>query len=135
MLEDKKLKAFVPTIEPEKAKDFYMNVLGLKIMSEDNYGMEFFTNGGMLRITTVQKLTPQPFTVLGWDVDNLPSVIKSLVQKGVKFERYNFIEQDVVGIWTAPGGVRVAWFKDPDGNLLSLSEMVNSTDDSTIIRN
>ena len=135
MLEDKKLKAFVPTIEPEKEKDFYMNVLGLKLMSEDNYGMEFFTNGGMLRITTVQKLTPQPFTVLGWDVDNLPSVMKSLVQKGVKFERYNFIEQDVVGIWTAPGGVRVAWFKDPDGNLLSLSEMVNSTDDSTIIRN
>jgi len=60
-------------------------------------------------------------------VVDLPSVILSLAKKGIEFERYNFIEQDIVGIWTAPGGVRVAWFKDPDGNLLSLSEMVNST--------
>ena len=135
MLEDKKLKAFVPTVDPEKSRDFYMNVLGLTLLSEDQYGMEFISNGAMLRITTVQKLTPQPFTVLGWDVVDLPSVILSLAKKGIEFERYNFIEQDIVGIWTAPGGVRVAWFKDPDGNLLSLSEMVNSTDDSTIIRN
>jgi len=127
MLEDKKLKAFVPTVDPEKSRDFYMNVLGLTLLSEDQYGMEFISNGAMLRITTVQKLTPQPFTVLGWDVVDLPSVILSLAKKGIEFERYNFIEQDIVGIWTAPGGVRVAWFKDPDGNLLSLSEMVNST--------
>jgi len=126
MLEDKNLKAFIPTVEPEKAKNFYTNVLGLKLTSEDNYGMEFTTNGALLRITIVNKLTPLPFTVLGWDVDNLPSMILSLVKAGVEFERYNFLEQDDLGIWVAPGGVKVAWFKDPDGNLLSLTEYVNS---------
>ena len=126
MLEDKKLKAFIPTMHPEKAKDFYVNVLGLKLMSEDQYGMEFTTNGALLRITMVNKLTPHPFTVLGWDVDNLPSMILSLIKAGVEFERYNFLEQDDLGIWVAPGGVKVAWFKDPDGNLLSLTEYVNS---------
>ena len=126
MLEDKNLKAFIPTVEPEKAKNFYTNVLGLKLTSEDNYGMEFTTNGALLRITIVNKLTPHPFTVLGWDVDNLPSMILSLVKAGVEFERYNFLEQDDLGIWMAPGGVKVAWFKDPDGNLLSLTEYVNS---------
>jgi len=126
MLEDKNLKAFIPTVEPEKAKNFYTNVLGLKLTSEDNYGMEFTTNGALLRITIVNKLTPHPFTVLGWDVDNLPSMILSLVKAGVEFERYNFLEQDDLGIWVAPGGVKVAWFKDPDGNLLSLTEYVNS---------
>ena len=126
MLEDKNLKAFIPTVEPEKAKNFYTNVLGLKLTSEDNYGMEFTTNGALLRITIVNKLNPHPFTVLGWDVDNLPSMILSLVKAGVEFERYNFLEQDDLGIWVAPGGVKVAWFKDPDGNLLSLTEYVNS---------
>ena len=129
MLGDKKLKAFIPTIDPERAKEFYMNVLGLKLMSEDYYGMEFYSNGTLLRINKVNKLNPHPFTVLGWDVEDLSSVIGSLSRAGVNFERYNFLEQDTIGIWTAPGGVKVAWFKDPDGNLLSLTEHVNSITD------
>ena len=132
MLEDKKLKAFIPTIEPEKARNFYMNVLGLKLVSEDHYGMEFYTNGVLLRVTTVNKLTPQPFTVLGWDVEDLPSMIVSLGKSGIKFEKYNYIEQDNYGIWTAPGGLKVAWFKDPDGNLLSLTEYTDSSKDKII---
>jgi predicted enzyme related to lactoylglutathione lyase len=132
MLEDKKLKAFIPTIEPEKARNFYMNVLGLKLVSEDHYGMEFNTNGALLRVTTVNKLAPQPFTVLGWDVEDLPSMIASLVKSGIHFERYNYIEQDNYGIWTAPGGVKVAWFKDTDGNVLSLTEYTNSSKDKII---
>ena len=134
MLEDKKLKAFIPTVDIEKAKDFYSNVLGLELISEDQYGMEFNTNGALLRITKVNKLTPHPFTVLGWDVDNLPFMIASLKKAGIEFERYNFLEQDDLGIWSAPGGVKVAWFKDPDGNLLSLTEYVNSLN-GTIIHN
>ena len=114
MLSDKKLK-------------FYMNTLGLKLLSEDNYALEFNANGTLLRITTVEKLIPHPFTVLGWDVDNLIVLIKYLNKKGVKFERYNFLEQDNSGIWTAPGGAKVAWFKDPDGNLLSLTEYDSSS--------
>jgi len=122
MLSDKKLKAFIPTINPEKAKKFYMDILGLTLVSEDNYALEFNANGTLLRITTVEKLNPHPFTVLGWNVDNIAFLIESLVSKGVVFERYNFFEQDKLGIWTSPSGAKVAWFKDQDGNLLSLTE-------------
>jgi catechol 2,3-dioxygenase-like lactoylglutathione lyase family enzyme len=123
MLSDKKLKAFIPTINPANARKFYAEILGLKLLSEDNFALEFDANGTLLRITTVEKLVPHPFTVLGWDVENISDLIKSMVKKGVVFERYDFIRQDNLGIWTAPGGTRVAWFKDPDGNLLSLSEL------------
>jgi catechol 2,3-dioxygenase-like lactoylglutathione lyase family enzyme len=122
MLSDKKLKAFIPTINPAKAKHFYMNTLGLKLLSEDNYALEFSANGTLLRITTVRELNPHPFTVLGWNVDDIAFLIESLVSKGVVFERYGYFEQDKLGIWVSPSGAKVAWFKDPDGNLLSLTE-------------
>jgi len=122
MLSDKKLKAFIPTINPEKAKIFYKDVLGLTLLSQDNYALEFNANGTLLRITTVDRLNPHPFTVLGWNVDNIAFVIESLVSNGVVFERYDFFEQDKLGIWTSPSGDKVAWFKDTDGNLLSLTE-------------
>lgn len=121
MLSDKKLKAFIPTVAPEKSKRFYRDILGLKLLSEDNYASEFDANGTLLRVTTVDKLIPHPFTVLGWEVDNIEEMILTLGTKGVLFEKYNFFEQDELGIWIAPGGTKVAWFKDPDGNLLSLS--------------
>jgi catechol 2,3-dioxygenase-like lactoylglutathione lyase family enzyme len=122
MLADKKLKAFIPTVDPEKAKNFYKNILGLQLLSQDSFALEFNANGTLLRIATVDKLHPQPFTVLGWNVDNIVFVIESLVKLGVKFEKFDFFEQDTLGIWTTPGGDKVAWFKDPDGNLLSLTE-------------
>ena len=127
MLSNKKLKAFVPTINPGLAKKFYGSVLGLKLLSEDSYAMEFYAHGTILRITTVEKLSPHPFTVLGWDVDNITSVVQSLAQKGVAFEKYNFFEQDNLGVWTSPSGAKVAWFKDLDGNLLSLTEHDNAS--------
>ncbi len=125
MLADKKLKAFVPTVKPNEAKSFYQDVLGLKLLSEDNFALEFDANGTLLRITTVQDLTPQPFTVLGWNVGNIVAIIKQLNDKNVFCERYGFFEQDDFGIWTSPNGSKVAWFKDPDGNVLSLTEQSN----------
>jgi predicted enzyme related to lactoylglutathione lyase len=122
MLADKELKAFVPTVKPELAKAFYRDVLGLKLLSEDNYALEFDANGTLLRVIIVPELTPHPFTAVGWNVDDIASVIKSLNAKGVFCERYGFFEQDELGIWIAPGGSKVAWFKDPDGNTLSLTE-------------
>ena len=122
MLADKELKAFVPTIKPGKAKSFYKDVLGLKLLSEDNYALEFNANGTLLRVIIVQELRPHPFTVLGWSVDNISSTIKLLNAQNVFCEKYDFLEQDELGIWTAPGGAKVAWFKDPDGNVLSLTE-------------
>ncbi len=122
MLADKKLKAFVPTVMPDKAKLFYQDILGLKLLSEDKYALEFDANGTLLRVTRVNELKPHPFTVLGWDVDDISTTIKSLNKKGIVCEKYDFLEQDNLGVWTAPGGAKVAWFKDPDGNVLSLSE-------------
>ncbi|HTB26782.1 MAG TPA: VOC family protein [Puia sp.] len=122
MLTDKELKAFVPTVKPDKAKTFYKDILGLQLLSEDNYALEFNANGILLRVTIVPELKPQGFTVLGWNVPDISSEIKSLNKKGIVCERYSFLDQDGLGIWTAPGGSKVAWFKDPDGNILSLTE-------------
>jgi len=122
MLTDKKLKAFVPTVKPKKAKSFYKDILGLKFLSEDEYALEFDANGTLLRVTIVPELTPHPFTILGWNVDDIVSVIKQLNDKKIFCQRYDFLEQDDLGIWTSPNGSKVAWFKDPDGNILSLTE-------------
>ena len=122
MLSDKKLKAFVPTVKPNEAKLFYKDILGLKLLSQDNFALEFDANGTLLRVTIVPDLQPHPFTVLGWNVDDIVSVIKQLNDKNVICERYEFLEQDNLGIWTSPNGSKVAWFKDPDGNVLSLTE-------------
>jgi catechol 2,3-dioxygenase-like lactoylglutathione lyase family enzyme len=123
MLADKKLKSFIPTIMPAKARVFYRDVLGLKLLSEDEYALEFDANGVLLRVTTVPSLKPQEFTVLGWNVPDISILIKQMNGKGIFCEKYEFLEQDNLGIWKSPGGSRVAWFKDPDGNLLSLTEL------------
>ena len=122
MLADKKLKAFVPTIMPEEAKSFYKDILGLELLSQDEYALEFNANGVLLRVTTVPALKPQEFTILGWNVGDISSTIKSMNAKGVFCEKYHFLKQDNLGIWLSPGGSKVAWFKDPDGNVLSLTQ-------------
>lgn len=114
MLADKELKAFLPTVKPDEAKSFYKDILGLQLLSEDSYSLEFNANGTLLRVTFVQDLQAQPFTVLGWNVEDILSVIKSLNEKGIVCEKYAFLEQDDLGVWTSPGGSKVAWFKDPD---------------------
>jgi len=122
MLSLHRIKAFVSTTNPDKAREFYKDKLGLKLLSEDSFGMEFEAAGAHIRISVVEKLIPQPFTVLGWDTDDIISTISMMSEKGISFERYTFIEQDDSGIWTSPGGTRVAWFRDPDGNILSISD-------------
>jgi hypothetical protein len=92
------------------------------LISDDEFALAFESNGTQLRIQKVQRITPPPFTVLGWQVTDIQAAIATLSQAGVSFERYSFMQQDAAGVWTAPGGTKVAWFKDPDGNLLSLSE-------------
>ena len=122
MLADKELKAFVPTLKPDKAKLFYRDILGLKLLSEDEYALEFDANGISLRVTIVHELKPQGFTVLGWNVPDIAAMIKLLNKQGVFCEIYPFLAQDKLGIWKSPSGSMVAWFKDPDGNILSLTE-------------
>src|SRR5882672_11476704 len=122
MLSDKELKAFIPTINRQESKTFYRDILGLKLLTEDDYAMEFDANGTLLRVTVVPELTPHPFTVLGWNIKDIAAIIKSLNKKGITCQRYPGLKQDSSGIWTSPGGSLVAWFKDPDGNLLSLTQ-------------
>jgi catechol 2,3-dioxygenase-like lactoylglutathione lyase family enzyme len=120
MLANQPLKAFIPTVNPQKAKEFYGAILGLPLVGEDSFALQFNANGTFLRVTTVQQLQPQPFTVLGWSVADIDVAVTTLAAKGVVFEQYGLPGQDDKGIWTAPGGTKVAWFKDADGNLLSL---------------
>jgi catechol 2,3-dioxygenase-like lactoylglutathione lyase family enzyme len=114
--------AFVPTTDPARAKAFYAETLGLELESESSFALVFRAGGTMLRVTTVQELTPQPFTILGWDVPDIAAAIRALADRGVEFQRYGFADQDELGVWQSPAGARVAWFKDPDGNTLSLAE-------------
>ncbi|MSV28652.1 MAG: VOC family protein [Bryobacterales bacterium] len=119
-----KIMAFVATRDSERAKTFYGDTLGLRLISDDPFAVVFDANGTMLRVTKVREFTPFNFTVLGWEVPDIAAAVRRLGEAGVQFERYgSFMKQDELGIWDAPGGGRIAWFKDPDGNTLSLAQM------------
>ena len=122
MLGDKKLRAFVPTTNGDKARTFYEDILGLTLLFQDDYALEFDANGTSLRVTFVSELIPQSFTILGWNVPDIYAMIRSLNEKGIVCNKYDFLNQDNYGVWISPGGSKVAWFKDPDGNVLSLTE-------------
>lgn len=122
MLGSQKIIGFIPTRDAKKARQFYQDVLQLKLVSEDQFAVVFDANGNMLRVTPVPEFKPDPFTILGWEVTDIQKTVSGLRQQGVVFEKYGFLKQDELGIWSAPGGAKVAWFKDPDGNLLSVSQ-------------
>ncbi len=115
--------AFVPTKDAVKARVFYEGVLGLSFVKDDGFALVLDANGIKVRVAKAQ-FTPAPFTILGWQVPDIEKMVTGLQRKGVQFERFGFLEQDKLGIWTAPSGDKVAWFKDPDGNILSVSQHV-----------
>jgi catechol 2,3-dioxygenase-like lactoylglutathione lyase family enzyme len=119
-----KLVAFVPTIDPVKARAFYEGVLGLRLVEDAKpFALVFDANGTMLRVATVRELTPDPFTVLGWDVESIETTVDKLTAAGVEMLRFpGMNDTEPRGIWTAPGGAKIAWFKDPDGNALSVTQ-------------
>jgi catechol 2,3-dioxygenase-like lactoylglutathione lyase family enzyme len=122
MLGGSKLVAFLATADASRALPFYRDVLGLELESHDDFALVFDANGTRLRIARVREVPPAPYTVLGWHVDDIAKVVAALAAKGVTFEHYEGMGQDDAGIWHPPGGGHVAWFRDPDGNLLSLSQ-------------
>ena len=124
MLTNSKPVILIPTIKKQEAREFYEKVLGLTFKVNDGFAIVFETGGIMLRLTTVHEFTPHPFSVLGWEVDDITRSVEALVGRGVTFEKYDFawMTQDELGVWTAPDGTKVAWFKDPDGNLLSVTQ-------------
>lgn len=123
MLAEQKIIGMVPISDPDRARAFYVDKLGLKFVSDDGFAIVLDANGNMLRLTRMREVKPQPFTVLGWEVSDIAAAIPQLQAAGIVFERYHdFMKQDELGVWTAPDGTRVAWFKDPDGNILSVSQ-------------
>lgn len=114
---------FVTIVDVVRAKNFYQNTLGLRLVAEEPpFALVFEANGIMLRLGMGTELAPAHGTVLGWQVPDIIAAVKDLERGGVHFERYPRMKQDELGIWTSPTGAKVAWFKDPDGNILSLSE-------------
>lgn len=122
MLSTSTLMGLIPTADREQARAFYIGKLGLATVSEDGFALVVQAGANVIRITSVGSFTPQPFTVLGWQVADIAAEVALLASVGVVFERYDFLDQDPSGIWTAPGGSRIAWCKDPDGNVLSLAQ-------------
>ena len=123
MLGSAKLVAFVPTRDPARARAFYADVLGLPLVSEDAFALVFDCGGTMLRVANVgAALRPAPFTILGWHVPDAAAAVRALGERGVEVIRYDGMGQDELGIWTSPAGARVAWFHDPDGNVLSITQ-------------
>ena len=122
MTPDSKLIGFIPTRNADRALNFYQNLLGLRFVSDDAFAIVFESNGNTIRLVRIEDFTPAPYTILGWEVEDVESTVKELAAKGLTFQRYSFLEQSEEGIWTAPGGAKIAWFHDPDGNTLSLSQ-------------
>ena len=122
MLGSTDIMAFVPTKDSGKARCFYEGVLGLRFVSDDGFALVFNANGIMIRLVKTQQFTPVEYTILGWRVKGIEQMVSALLEKGVHCERFGFFQQDDLGIWIAPNGDKVAWFKDPDGNTLSISE-------------
>ncbi len=122
MLESAHVIAFVTTSDPERAKSFYRDVLGLRFVADEPFALVFDMNGVMLRIAKVEQVTLVPNTVLGWIVPDIHRAIAELMTRQVQFQRYASMSQDELGVWTSPTGAKVAWFRDPDGNNLSLTE-------------
>lgn len=124
MLADSKIIGFVPTKNSGKARDFYERKLGFQFASDDPFALVMKAGQTMIRIAKAKDFTPAPYTVLGWEVQNIEAMVTWLTGRGVVFERYPFVQDQQLGIWTAPTGDKVAWFKDPDGNVLSVSQHV-----------
>jgi catechol 2,3-dioxygenase-like lactoylglutathione lyase family enzyme len=114
--------AFTATTQPERALAFYRDRLGLTVVEESPYALVFQAGATMLRVQLVAAFEPHPFTALGWDVPDIRATVAGLKAAGVELERNDYVEFDADGIWRTPNGDAVAWFKDPDGNMLSLTQ-------------
>lgn len=116
------LVAFVPTIDLGRAAAFYGDALGLRLVESTAFADVYDANGTMLRVTLVEQPARAPYTVLGWRVADVTAAVEALVGRGSGVKRYTGLDQDESGVWTAPSGSRIAWFEDPDGNVLSLEQ-------------
>jgi len=123
MLGSSDLVAFVATSDLARARAFYGETLGLAVVEDGPFACVFDAHGTALRVTPVPEVAAAPYTVLGWSVTDITATVTALADAGVVLKRFAGMDQDARGVWTAPSGARVAWFADPDGNTLSVTEM------------
>jgi catechol 2,3-dioxygenase-like lactoylglutathione lyase family enzyme len=124
MLAASKMIGFVPTTDSTRAREFYEGKLGFQFVGDDPFALVMIAGDTMIRIWKAKDFTPAPYTVMGWEAQDIEALVRWLTARGVVFEKYPFIQDHELGIWSAPGGDKVAWFKDPDGNVLSVSQHV-----------
>ena len=122
MLGTNTLMGFIPTADAERARKFYVDTLGLEFVLDDQFALVLKSGANSIRVVRTGSFTPATYTILGWEVADMRGSVKELTAAGVSFLRFSYFEQDAAGIWTAPTGAMVAWFHDPDGNVLSLSQ-------------
>ena len=122
MLQASEVVAFVGSADLRRARVFYEQALGLRLIEHNDFACVFDANGTMLRVTAVPEVARSGYTVLGWRVSDIAATVRGLTAKGIAFLRYDGLDQDESGAWTTPGGDQVAWFADPDGNVLSLTQ-------------
>ncbi|MBX3510209.1 MAG: VOC family protein [Hyphomonadaceae bacterium] len=124
MLANAPITALIGTMKPDAAKAFYAETLGLKFIADDGFALVFEGQNGRIRVSRVPAVTPAAYAVLAFSVGNIEQAVDGLAAKGVVFARFGFFVQDQRGIWSAPDGAKVAWFHDPDLNLISLVQHV-----------
>ena len=117
-----RLVCFIATADAARARAFYHGKLGLALVEDSGYALVFDANGTQLRVQRVQDVSPHAYTALGWEVDDVAVTVRALAANGVSMARVPGLPLDADGIWDTPDGSRVAWFRDPDGNTLSLSQ-------------
>jgi len=122
VLDKADLVAFIPTLNLTQAKAFYGTMLGLPMEGESPVAITFDANGTTVRAVLVERFTPFPFTIIGWTVQDIGASVQEITARGIAFERFDGIQQDQLGVWRSPGGAQVAWFKDPFGNTISLTQ-------------
>ncbi|MGC2164094.1 MAG: VOC family protein [Silvibacterium sp.] len=122
MLSESEVMGFIPTKDAAQARAFYEGKLGLRFISDDDFALVVESRGTFIRISKVKEFAVAPFTILGWRVQNIEDEVKNLSARGVSFQRFPGLPQNDLGIWASPTGARIAWFQDPDGNVLSLSQ-------------
>jgi len=122
MLASMNMMGFLLTKDYDQARAFYEGKLGFKFVSLDQFALVIEAGKSMIRIGKVPTFTPLVSTVLGWQVGDIEAMVNWLAKRGIEFDKYPFVQDKERGIWTAPDGSKVAWFKDPDGNVLSVSE-------------
>lgn len=122
MRSEQNLFTFVPVTDGDRAKAFYEGVLKLTVLEETPFAVVLKVPGGTLRLAKTPEFNPQPFSLVGWVVPDLAADMAQLRESGVTFEQFPGLPQDEAGVWTVPDGTQICWFRDPDGNLLSLTQ-------------